>query len=1566
MYAQSQQYKVFEPNEEVKNKFYKFLRFCQDLLEDLDNNNIKYVVIIPYSTKLEYNTDSSRYEYSITYALINSVEPIKKGDIHDKSHVVFKKHTDSDFVDKIREALNLKDNQSGRILVSDYPLHEQLNRELAQEVKSQKVIISSLYTLVLYHHIVKTLRKGNQVDEAGLTKLCVDLLSNKKGFSRQQNDNISNIMICNKTAATIAGIRKNNAIATIKLTPEQLEAINIATGVPINGFNVVLTNTDHIVDALRYFTRKSYSSWNEIQNTRNYSSAAQTESKNKKEMEEINKICKSIIHKTAKIFFNNVPDKMDDFLNLFHSSFKDFIRYFQEFYRPSESELIKINETINKLRRIEKIIDATNDKKFSDDFNTILKELTPRAIERVIKDNQSSLNPPTQIGHIIINIEGTIWAHVKDLNKDKEKVTILTETVAIIILLSYVFVYYGASEYLTPKNTWDDYLKELRNKILTMGNTPLKEVVETNSRNTSTTSTENSSSNDTNSPTILYLFTKPQLADCHLYDRASAVNYCGILLNGDKDNHINEDPLKTIIDIMEYLSSYSNGIFSNINQIYKINEASKPHVPINFNKYDIENLMLLTCDQNVEAIPLLDIQARIDAEFVSNNVAVDIINNQFSPKSNKYYFNIIIFKRNELVIDEKMIEALNNLANDFGKMVQNKVEATGFVKKDVDISKILSKYEFKGSVILVDDEAPDDLEKTLKRLSEDCFNLVYIIDDHQYLHEMHISFEEIEEYTNKNVHYDNIKIPLTSYLSYVLQYTLHYRDPNKHQNLGYQNITRYRVLVNEMSIKMDYVRLLSYIHLLFNIPEIHYTDDNGKDEKIKVAEILKNIGQKAEQVRKVTFSSNKPYTVSLEPIKKFIENVKKETWYKRGFHRCNPNRKRVLEEYYEASASYYENFLKSEEYKKHAHKIINGCQKPGENVMSDRVGRVYVSILKPYEFEYLTKNSSTSGPYFEELNKVISYITYRIEKLYNSFSNKLKKHDTPEIDYNIETDVVSHASATKGKKTNKDKLKFLDELDLEYLERIAYVMTVYMTKKIHDIYNNNNNPKGNNQNNDYLTWLYTLAPIFSQKDMLKLLRELLPGFDEDSYNKASEFSKFFNLTSTELILMILTNRYLNYLYSNKDQDIGQAFREIVKDIITTTASEASVYKIQMLIAGIKMFLQNFICDLYSNSGGRDFMDANRFSGRYLVICEDSDLAAALASSISILLRFKGKTDRSLKEIETLARQFYSNVFKTLYKKNNKWYKRVIHNIISKKKNEYYNEELGIIDKTLTILGEALNKADDFIILKGKFDKNYPLYGLAALSFVLAIPMTLSLAMSLGDRDNTNSMQGLVYKYQDTMSAYGITLSNRYCSAGYGIGELEWPEDTKMSQLIDFPVSTNIVKPENIFDRDNYNEAIVTISEVLSHRAKNMEENLGQVIITDDYTRLAIDMNNINTIIILSGRRSTLLQGQIQNTRILSEKVAWELYDQTNRKANVYYVAFEYDDRIQHIINDTYLKENLEHSITYARLGLNQSINNLYSVMSQVQAVQTGTAKRSRSKKQQAPQFEPIVLTIAIT
>jgi hypothetical protein len=1016
---------------------------------------------------------------------------------------------------------------------------------------------------------------------------------------------------------------------------------------------------------------------------------------------------------------------------------------------------------------------------------------------------------------------------------------------------------------------------------------------------------------------------------------------------------------------MQYLSGYSNGIFSNIDQIGKINETSIPDVPINFNKYDIENLMLLTCDQNIDAIPFLYRQARIDAEFVSNNVALDIMNDKLKSKS--YGFNIIIFKRRELRVDEKMIESLDNLVKDFGKMVQNKVEAMAFVKEGVDKSKVLSKYNFTGNLILIDDDPSQPQEKlnvTLSQHTQDGFNLVYMIDDHQYLHEMHISSEEVSQYI-KNVSYRGSDIPLTSYLHYILEYALHYRNPQSGKQLKYKNETRYRAIVNEMSLKMDIVRLLSYIYLLFDISEFQYTENN-KSYHVNGLRFLTEVSQKAKSIRQIKFS-NKPYTVSLEPINNFIAKVKDKEWYKNGFHRCNPDIKATLNEYHEESPYYYEKFLESKQYKEHAHKIIVSCQSPDLNVMQDKLGRVYVSVLKPYEFTAfshapipVTKTHNPSDLYFEKLNKYINGIADEINDLYNLFSDKLKNHNTPEIDYNIESRVLqdivfNKVRNNKGTKTLKDKMQFLDKLGLEYLERIAFVMAAYMISQLRAV---------NRDSNPYINWDFILSHIFSQKDAPQLLKEHFAGFDEDTYQKAYEFSKLLGLSGTEFILLILTSRCLNSLYSSKDQNISRLLRELIRDLTITAASEVSVYRIQMLIAGIRMFLQNFICDLYSNSAGRDFMDANKFSGSYLILCEDSDLAAALASSIAIILRFKSKTDKALKEIETLSRQFYSNVFKTLYKKDNKWYKRIIHSITGNKDNKYYNEELEIVNQTIDVVNLATREARDFIIPSGPFDKNYPLYGLAALAFVLAIPMTLSLAMSLGDHDNTNSMQGLVYRYQDTMNAYGITLSNRYCSAGYGMGELEWPEDHKISQLIDFPVSTNIVKPENIFDRDNYNEAIITISEVLSHRAKNMSQRYGQIIVTDDYTRLAIDMNNINTIIILSGRRSTFLQGRIQNTRILSEKVAWELYNQTNRRTNVYYVAFEYDDRIQHIIHDTYLKENLKHDITYARLGLNQSINNLYSVMSQVQGMKTSGSGGSQT--QQNLQFQPIVLTIAIT
>ncbi len=1561
MYGKSQHFKVFEPNTEVKYKFYKFLDICRGYLESLDNNNYKYVVIIPYSAKLDYNTNNSRYEYSITYAIINNIEPIKNRNIHKSPYVVFKENTDEGFADEVREALGLKGKQRGVVLVSDYPLHEQLNRELRQEVESNTISIRSIYTGALYHNIVNTLKKGQQVGEAGLADVCANISSGGKSFSRQKDKYMGNLMMCNTTAAAIAGIRKNDAVATIQLDPKLIEAIKITTSVPIDGFNVVLTNAEYIMEVLQIFTHKKFSNQYNLQNLKYYSSSTETTN--------VIKIDKKLepyiimIQKIAKVFFVNIPDKIENLLSLFSVDFYEFIKSLYQYYSASG-----MNEMLSDAKIGQKILNSY------DILSRGVKVITREGAVELHK----ALDPPTSISESI-NIIYHFVSQLFDKHNSDTK-----DTLSFIILVFYALLYYDVEGKLMATDQWDSYTKKIRDiisksfKRRSLNPNPLIATLAESTSDVPTGSDVSSSNptipsksdsqtdmtkgNNSQPTTKVHILKETEFIDCHLYDHDSAVKYCTVLLDEDDDEernkYINEDPIKTVLDIMKYLSAYSNGIFSNIDQITKINESNIPDVPINFNKYDIENLMLLTCDQNIEAMPLIERQARIDAEFVSNNIAVDIMNDNFKSKS--YEFNIIIFKRSELKIDDKMIESLDKLVKVFGEMVNKKVNAMAFVKNGVDISNVLSKYSFTGNLILIDDDPSqkeEKLNKTLNNYAQDCFNLVYIIDDHQYLHEMHIPGEEIEKYVDKNVDYKRVKIPLTSYLNYVLEYTL-----KKSKKPSYQEVTRYRVLVNEMSIKMDFVRLLSYIHLLFDIPKLNYTTNDGKKDEIDVVDVLTEISIKTMFVRNISFSS-KPYTVSLEPIKRFITNVKDKSWYKVGFHRCNPNRKRILEEYYKESASYYNNFLNSEEYKHHAHKIISGCQTTGKNVMSDRVGRVYVSILKPYEFNYLPGSSPTSNLYFDKLKQAIDYIVARIENLYILFSDKLKTHDTPEIDYNIETDVVGYASAAKGKTKTKDKLKFLDKLDLGYIERIAYIMTVYMTIQMRRVHKDN-----------YPTWLSTLAPIFSQKDTPKLIIEQFPDFDDVSYNNTINFSRFFNLSSTETILMILTSRYLSYLYSNKDQDLVQAFRGIVKDIITTTASEASVYKIQMLIAGIRMFLQNFICDLYSNSGGRDFMDANKFSGSYLIICEDSDLAAALGSSISILLRFKGKTDKSIKEIEKLARQFYSNVFKTLYKKNNKWYKKVIQNIISEKKSKShkmidkkaasYNEELRIVEETITLMKKALDRAEEFITYSTKFDKNYPLYGLAALAFVLAIPMTLSLAMSLGERDNANSMQGLVYRYQDTMSAYGITLSNRYCSAGYGMGELEWPEDHKISQLIDFPASTNIVKPENIFDRDNYNEAIITISEVLSHRAKNMQERLGQVIVTDDHTRLAIDMNNINTIIILSGRRSTLVQGRIQNARILSEKVAWELYDQTNRKANVYYVAFEYDDRIQHIIHDTYLKEKLKHGITYARLGLSQSINDLYSVISQVQAVQSGTAVVSQT--QQAPQFNPIVLTIAIT
>jgi len=363
------------------------------------------------------------------------------------------------------------------------------------------------------------------------------------------------------------------------------------------------------------------------------------------------------------------------------------------------------------------------------------------------------------------------------------------------------------------------------------------------------------------------------------------------------------------------------------------------------------------------------------------------------------------------------------------------------------------------------------------------------------------------------------------------------------------------------------------------------------------------------------------------------------------------------------------------------------------------------------------------------------------------------------------------------------------------------------------------------------------------------------------------------------------------------------------------------------------------------------MDVNRFSGNYLIICEDSDIAAALASSLSILLHFRSKTNKAIKEIELVARQFYSNLFKTLYKRNNKWYQKIKNMIIGTSKNNYYDEELKFMNLTFDVMNQALNISNGFI--NGKdFNNDYPLYGLSALVFILSIPLTVSLAMAVGDKDSANSMIGMVYKYQDAMSAHGITLINSYCSAGYEEPELELPEDTELSHIMDFPVSTSVISKENIFDRDNYEDAVTTISEVLTHRAKTMDQGYGQVIITDDFTRTTLDMSNVNTIIILAGRRNTFSQSERQGTLILDKQFADSLYEQTGRKANVYYVTFEYDSRIDDMTRDGYLKPRFD-----------MNVQNLYSVMSQVNQIKT--AKGKSLKGSQKSQAVPTVLTIAI-
>jgi hypothetical protein len=112
------------------------------------------------------------------------------------------------------------------------------------------------------------------------------------------------------------------------------------------------------------------------------------------------------------------------------------------------------------------------------------------------------------------------------------------------------------------------------------------------------------------------------------------------------------------------------------------------------------------------------------------------------------------------------------------------------------------------------------------------------------------------------------------------------------------------------------------------------------------------------------------------------------------------------------------------------------------------------------------------------------------------------------------------------------------------------------------------------------------------------------------------------------------------------------------------------------------------------------------------------------------------------------------------------------------------------------------------------------------------------------------------------------------------------------------------------------------------------------------------MSNVNTIIILAGRRNTFSQSERQGTLILDKQFADSLYKQTGRKANVYYITFEYDSRIDDMTQDSYLKPRF-----------NTNVQALYSVMNQVSQIRTTTGKNVKGS--QKSQAVPTVLTIAI-
>jgi len=1567
MYARSGKYDIFNPNDKVREKFFQFVTLLKPILEGIDRAGDAYVLLLPYTYNVKYDSKESKYNFSVLYAIINDTKAIEQKQIDPKSistGVKFQYDTMPEFVDDINAALKAKSNKK-YILVTNYPLYEKLRQAFAEDIAQGALEVKSIYTVGLYYYISKMVGENSINQNASIDNICGNVTTNDKTFSRSKVKGRDNFLIANRSSLSMAGLSRNSAQAVITLPEEIIDGFTMFYGFRLNAPNVICKSTKQPIANLLAATSMYSSITPDYNQARYYRSTTTEKPKAKVSVPEDLKPYVEITRKVAEIVFQKVPKNIENFLDLLNDKIiRDLEIIVKKLIVGYEQYLISMIESKEKFRKLNTIKSKKNFIKYIEYIHRVAEQ--SRAIrERLLKTD-------------IALLSSTI-AEAFQLKGPEESLPL-----AALIRIYVCLIRYRDPNKLNPKSEWSEKVKYSENFIkeinmdleppqpLSSTSPPVAQQSQTAAQNQSKSKPRNNttppadsssvppnvppnlaSASQSTSPDTIYVLPTGRFIECELFDRESAFTYCTILLPQERHDDIRKDPLGTIIYIADYICNFRGGMFSNIDQIYKLEENSVPDVPLSFEKYYLKNLMIHTCDQHKDAIQLLYRQARVDVEAVANNIALDIINGQFKPDNdNKYFLNIIVFKSEYAKVD---LTALKNLIKVFPDNVLRRVETMSFVLDDKDKDKVLidvQKYDFICRIHEVNDDNKPDLEEILRNYTQEyCQNIVYMLDDHQHLHEMQLLLDEIQSYMIPSVFGPKqIQVPLTRYTHYLIAYAYNYRNPTKSVTEQYKARTRYRVLMNSKSFSHDYVRLLAYVYLLFNVTYIEVTYENTSliiniDERLYAIWALANYFGKNSIKKRITFS-NKPYTVSLKAIKQFINRVKSQTWYSYGFSRCNPDRKKLFEEYYEISNQVYEGFMKSTDYADHADQIISACQVNDSNAMDDSVGRVYLSILKPQEFSAInnaisqsTQNNPAYNIYFEKIKKYVDYVVTEINKLYNKFSGKLNGYDTPEIDYNIKTKLLNTAFKAKGKMDTEAKLRFLDELEFDYIERIAYIMGTYMLKQLPTSFE------------PYANWIAVLEPIFSKDKLNTILSEHLKDLNEETYDKIDKLGKSLNLNNAEKVILMMNYLYLNRLYAEQYQDIEETFRVLTEDLLVTNASEASIYRTQILIAGIRMFLQNFICDLYSKSKGNEFMDANRFSGNYLIICEDSDIAAALASSLSILLHFRSKTNKAIKEIELVARQFYSNLFKTLYKRNNKWYQKIKDSIIGTSKNNYYDEELKFMNLTFDVMNQALNISNGFI--NGKdFNSDYPLYGLSALVFILSIPMTVSLAMAVGDKDSANSMIGMVYKYQDAMSAHGITLINSYCSAGYEEPELELPEDIELSHIMDFPVSTNVISKENIFNRDNYEDAITTISEVLTHRAKTMDQSYGQVIITDDFTRTTVDMSNVNTIIILAGRRNTFSQSERQGALILDKQIADSLYEQTGRKANVYYVTFEYDSRIDDMTRDSYLKPRF-----------NTNVQSLYSVMGQVS--QLGKTEGTSGAHGRTSQSIPTVLTIAI-